>query len=630
MKRAIGMLVLAASLLANATAAQEVRVQVGRGPHYLGQPIEIQVVASDFEDDPTPEVEAPEVDGGSLRYAGVSDSSSTSITIINGRMNRVREVNFIYRFQLHATREGQIRVPPFRISQGTTTRSTQPISFEIKSVPTTGLVELSLELPEGPIFVGQKVPLEVVLRIDREAQRDLLAYHAVVPLFDLPTLRFLDDPMPDSDTQLEVETAAGTLRLPASSREVREGGRTLLEVRAQRTMIPLANESIEAEAPRVVITRGTRFRRDLFNQRQATASQRLMSQGEPVTLEVIEVPRKGRPPSFAGAVGSGFSLEVSADRSVVQLGEPILLELHLRGDGDLSTASLPPLDAAGLFDPEQFRLPEESPPGIVDDDGKHFEVSLRVLDADVREIPALAYSWFDAESRAFETTHSRPIALSVGAAQVIGAEDVARRVGDDESDAAIDALGNGRADGDSAARVDTDRVDRGTSLVMSGANLAIDSDPERVLRPRARPSDAPLLVAAGYGVGLALLVFAFFDQRRRTRDPESLARDRAFASAERDVEAALRRDGDEAAGALGRALRELVAARPELADPEFDALLAECDALRFAPSGGGGCLPEALASRARDFVASRRRAGAAAPGASAGGENGSSQTGQIS
>ena len=65
--------------------------------------------------------------------------------------------------------------------------------------------------------------------------------------------------------------------------------------------------------------------------------------GKPITIRVAEVPRVGRPPSFAGAVGAGYSLEVDADRSVVQLGEPIMLSFHLRGDGDLSSASLPAL-----------------------------------------------------------------------------------------------------------------------------------------------------------------------------------------------------------------------------------------------------------------------------------------------
>ena len=91
-------------LAANATFAQELRVQVSRGPYYVGDPVEIHVVASGFESEPQPEIEAGEVAGARLRYAGVSDSSSTSITIVNGRMSRVTEVSFVYRYELVAGR----------------------------------------------------------------------------------------------------------------------------------------------------------------------------------------------------------------------------------------------------------------------------------------------------------------------------------------------------------------------------------------------------------------------------------------------------------------------------------------------------------------------------------------------
>ena len=575
--------------------AQEVRIEVGRGPHYVGESVEVQVIASDFDDDPTPEITPGELDGGRLSYAGVSDSRSTSISIVNGRMSRVSEVHFVYRFSFEASREGRVQLPAFAVTQGTTKRTTRPVELQITPVPRTGLVRLSLDLPDGPVFVGQKVPVEVEFWIDREAQRDLLSYTASVPLFDLSTLRFLDEPSAEADTQLEIETQAGTLRLPAVSTEEEMGGRRLLVLRSKRTMIALSPDEIRAEAPRVVINRGSRFRRDLFNQRQPTSSERLMAMGDPVRIEVIEVPRAGRPASFAGAVGEGFSLEVSADRSVVQLGEPILLSFLLRGSGDLSSAGLPPLDAEGLFDSSRFRLPEDPPPGLVSEDGKQFEASLRVLDAEVREIPAIAYSWFDAKTRAFETTYSRPIALSVGAAEIIGADDVARRAGSADAPTSSGARSEPRED----------EPVRSTSLVFSGANLAVDDDVARVLGSGSQDLGLPVAVPALYLLGFGLFAFGVIDRRRQQVDPQSLVRNRALRRAESEIEAAAKASGGDAAGALGRALRELVATLPEEADSEFDGLIAECDSLRFAPVETAGGLPSALLDRARRFVSRR-------------------------
>jgi hypothetical protein len=611
-------LFLGFSLMASWVAqAQDVQLQTDRGPHYIGEPITVQIVASQFDENSTPEVDVPEIVGGRLRYAGVSDSSSTSISLINGKLTRSKEVRFIYRYELVVDRDGVFNIPAFRVRQGTTSRTTRPERIRVSSAARTGLVSLELNLPEGPIFVGQKVPIEVVLRVDREAQRDLISLTSSVPLFENKDVRFLDEPVPGADAQLELETSLGTIALPAIAKEIRIGGRAVLEVRAKRTMIALSTGEIRASAPRAMMSRGRGFRKGLFNQRQATSSERLMAEGDPVRLEVIEVPRAGRPPSFAGAVGQGFTLEVSADRSVVQLGEPITLQFRLQGEGDLTTAGLPPFDAAGLFDPKQFRLPEEAPAGLVDESGKHFEASLRVLDAGVREIPAVAYSWFDAGTRTYQTTHSRPIALLVGAAQIIGADDVARRSGDASlgasSDASSGALfqgssvaARGAREGDSEPSV---RPERSTSMAVSGANLAIEDDVEILLGEEGAAPTSQYWPVAFYALGFALLAFSVWQLRVQARDPKDTARSEAFSAAAKGILTARSANAREGASILGRVLRELVAALPEEADPEIDGLIAECDALRFSPDASGSVAPASLMDRAATALAVRERAG---------------------
>ncbi len=633
-------LVLAAASFALASfapapgGAQEVRVEVDPGPHYQGQPIEIQIVATQFEEEPAPAVEFDPQAGLAIRYLGVSPSSSTSISIVNGHFSRVHEVSFIYRYELTSARVGALRVPEFRVRQGATFRRTEPVALEIAGVQSSDEFGISVVLPAGPIFVGQKVPVAIEFRLDGELQRELIEYRIAIPLFDVPGLHFVDTNPPRSDTQLEVTTAAGVMRFPASSEQRMIGGRESLVVRVERTLIAQKPGVIRADAPSVSIERATQYRRDLFGQRQAVASARSVSAGRAVKLEVAEVPATGRPASFAGAVGSGFSLEVGADRSVVQLGEPIELNFHLRGHGDLSSAGLPPLDADGLFDPARFRLPEEAPAGLLDEDGKHFKVTLRVLDANVREIPALAYSWFDADTRRFETVHSQPIALSVGAARIVGADAVTSGAGvaldasaEGEAARAREAAGeavantaanpSGTTPGSSAAAGEAGA--RMSSLAESAANLAVERDAGILLRAARMSRGAGLATVSLYGIGLELLGFGILDRRRRSLDPRVRERLASLARAKQAVEAASAPGNSDGAGALGRALRELVAAYPDEATPALDALLAECDALRFAPGAGesgqpGSGVPETLVLRARRLI-EERQAGVAAAGA---------------
>lgn len=615
---AVGVLFVGSLLAATPGVAQEVNVEVARGPYYQGQPIELNVIASQFDESPQPEVEFDPQPALSIRFVGVSPSTSTSISIVNGKMTRVHEVRFTYRYELTSRRTGEVLVPPFRVRQGATLRATRAFTIDVAAVPSSDEFGVSVVLPQGPIFVGQRVPVAIEVRFDQAAAPDVLDYRLQVPLFDAPGLRFVDAVPPGATETISVGTASGVVQLRATSETRDVGGRQAIVLRAERTLIAQRAGRIEADAPTLAVERGTRFRQDFFGGRRAVATTRTLSSGRPVRLEVAALPAEGRPPSFAGAVGTDFSLEVTADRSVVQLGEPIELTFHLRGRGDLASAGLPRLDAPGQFDPTQFRLPDEEPAGLVDEDGKHFRMTVRVLDARVREIPALAYSWFDADTRRFETTHSLPIALSVGAAQVVGADAVTSAgIGAGEAAGAAgtggdpterpQAVGGAESGGGRAPRGEV----RVGTMAETAANLAIERDPDVLLRAVRARRGSGIATAALYALGLALLGGGFVARRRRAVDPAIRARRAALVRAQRAIAAATRAATAEsdAAAAIGRALRELVAAEPGLASTELDAIVAECDALRFAPAGtgraGGGAGSAVLADRARGLVEAR-------------------------
>lgn len=629
--RAIGLLAAFACLAASA-GAQEARVEIAPAPYYQGQPIELHVVATQFEEDPTPEVGFDPAPGVSLRFVGVSPSSSTSISIVNGRMTRVHEVSFTYRYELTSQRVGPIDVPVFRVRQGATQRETRSFAIEIGAVPTSDEFGISVVLPEGAIFVGQKVPVVIEVRFDQSAVQDVVDYRVQIPLFEVAGLRFIDSQPVGANAQIQVATASGGLNLQATSEEKTVGGRPSLVLRAERTLVAQKPGRIEAAAPSLSVERGTRYRQDLFGGRRAVQTRRTVSAGRAVRIEVAEVPAQGRPASFAGAVGSDFSLEVTADRSVVQLGEPIELAFHLRGHGDLSSAGLPDFAQPGQLEPGRFRLPDEAPAGVIDGDGKRFRSTVRVLDAGVREIPALAYSWFDAQTRRFETVRSQPIALSVGAARVVGADAVsvadpgaapAPGTGDEGAgagespEAVVAGAADAPSESDAALRAGAGSGATSGGDVLAGslaeraANLALEQDPARVLRSGRASASRPLAPVVLYAVGAALLAAAFVDRRRRAVDPALRRRLAHLDAAQRAVEAALAPGASEAAGNLGRALRELVAAQPDEASSELDALVAECDALRFAPdaaAGGKRTVPEDLAARARALIEAKRAA----------------------
>lgn len=598
--RAIAFTVLwvGTAALAPPAAAQKVRIQVARGPHYVGEQVDIDIVAEGFEEDPQPEIRPPQPTLGHLTFHGVSPQVSSSITIVNGQMARSRRVAFTYHFRFIADEPGRAELLSFVLEQNGVTRSTAPVALRLREIASSNAVAVQMRLPEGPLFVGQKLKIAIDFLIERDLQRNLVSYALRVPLFESSQYRFLDEPSANAKTELQVQTHSGTLMLAGTYREVDREGRKYLLFTAERTMIPLEAGTFEPPPPSVIVNQGTNYRRDLFGGRQATAVRKLMARGQPTTVEVIEVPVEERPPSFGGAIGRGYTLDVTADRSVVQVGEPIVLSFHLRGDGDLTTASLPGLDRKGLLDPNEFRVPTDSPPGRIDESGKHFDVTVRVLDASVREIPALSYSWFDAGTRRFETVRSRPIALSVGAAQVIGANAVERRAQTDTKT---------EASPDEAEKGSRGLV-RSASLALSGADLAVERNRALLLRDDRAGGTGLVPLAGLYGLGAASIALAVLDRRRRDVDPRVLKRRKALARARRELETALGLPGQEAA--VAGALRAMLSEVPEAGGQPLDVLLGECDARSYAPADSQiAPLPDELRLRAREIAKALEEAG---------------------
>jgi hypothetical protein len=304
------------------------------------------------------------------------------------------------------------------------------------------------------------------------------------------------------------------------------------------------------------------------------------------TLEVGAVPLDGRPESFAGAVGRGYSLEVSVDRSVVQVGDPITLTLTLRGEGNLETAGLPPLSAKGLLDPTQFRVPAGDLHGRLEGDAKRFSAVVRVQDEEVGEIPALEYSWFDAETQSFKTTRSRPIALSVRAAEVVSAADVVS--GEAEEGRDVPSAG--------AAELPAAERETGAVLTLTGADLAIERDVARLARGASSQPGGWTVLAGIYSFSCLLLGVAIVDRKRRAVDPAVVELRTHLKTQSKRIRAAAKLPGREGVQEVADALCQMLAKLPEARSAEIESFLGECDALIYAPDG----LPAASSAELRE------------------------------
>ena len=117
-------------------------------------------------------------------------------------------------------------------------------------------------------------------------------------------------------------------------------------------------------------------------------------------------------------------MKVSANKTVVAVGEPIPLEAELRGKGNLEGIRLPDFESLGL-DERIFETPNQPPIGIENDEGgKVFSFSVRLKSSDVRKSPVLDFGYFDPHKGIYQHAYTQPVALSVSGSKVISVDQV--------------------------------------------------------------------------------------------------------------------------------------------------------------------------------------------------------------
>ena len=572
-------------------AAPVARLQLESREAYANMPFGLLVVAEGFDEDPAPAQPELTIPGATVTPLGVEPRVSQSIQIVNGRRFESRDVTWVFRWRVEAAAAGPLTVPAVTIVQGDKQAVAEGGALRVTDIATTPDMRIEVALPDRPVWVGETVPVA----IDWLLRRPVHDQQLVVPLLSTPD-DFTAAPAPRSGPDqkvLEVPVGATTMELPYDQDDVTVGGQRFTRFRFHVLVTPLRAGAIALEPARVVASLEVGKARDSFG--FPTARTQLFRADDVArTLEVKPLPQQGRPASFAGAVGTSFSIAARTSRSVVQLGEPVDLEITVKGDTRLDGLSLGPLAGAGRLPADRFSMPDTAPPGELADDGKTkvFKVAVQVTDPTTTEIPPLELAWFDPVAGGYRTATSEPIALSVKGGAVVGAGDV---------------IAGGRGSG-APAPASTGAASADVSLV--GADLAL-SAPGAAL---ARPLDGVALWALVLGLYLVPLgVLGWRTWRKRTagRREERGEVARARRAVEAALEAARTRPARDAVGPLVAALRGLARA---VGAPADDPVLARLETEGYAPAAAEAPLPEdarrAAGALARRWADERPRGGA--------------------
>jgi hypothetical protein len=132
-------------------------------------------------------------------------------------------------------------------------------------------------------------------------------------------------------------------------------------------------------------------------------------------LTVHELPAEGRPADFHGAIGT-FSIASDVSPVKAEVGDPLTLRMRITGSGSFDRVdssmldhldqwkTYPPKSSFNTSDPLSFS-------GM-----KTFEQPVIASKAGVQELPGLTFSYFDPNTRRYETARSAPLTVSISPA----------------------------------------------------------------------------------------------------------------------------------------------------------------------------------------------------------------------
>ncbi len=579
--------------------AQRAQLQVQSPPYFVGDPVVIQFTLTGFDESVEPQcaIES-KPDGLRVQQRSASPNVMSRTTIINGRVSQQTTVTWQLTYLLTAGKPGEYTVGPFVIKQGSKEARVDAETLEFGDVPLDPNMRIRLLVDDRPVYPSERVPVT----IEWWYAGEIGAVHQLnihSPLFYSDSFRFAPDPpVRRGASQMPIDTKDGRIPLEAEARREEWEGKDYTVLSAKRVMIPDRPGQFQLEPITATVRKvtqwsrqrspfddmgfGSSFFRDVLGDRRQPARTELSrALGEPLNVVIKNFPLAGRPDSFAGAVGPGYSIDVSADRTVVRVGDPISLDITLRGSGNLVNAGLPPLSADGGMDPTKFRLPDSDASGVFENGQKSFNVTVRVQDETVSELPAVAYSWFDPADESYHTVHSKPIALRVMPAQIVGSADVV-------SSTNSKTLKNRKQDRQQVAAADLGA--NGASVAstsLTGADLAIETDAGVLLRDVRGVFGGLATQGFLYVAGFVLIGIAVLERKRRDIPRDVIEKRRQLCAECNRINGSRSQPKKQAAESVATALRNLVAAMPHGPRAEAQSIIAECESLVYAPNDSG-------------------------------------------
>jgi len=385
----------------------------------VGNPLYLYVTFYGGQD--IDQLDIPSVDGLQIKYVG----PSTEVSIVNGKVSQ----SITHTYLVYPRKEGTFEIGPFFADYGGKTYKADAVILNVSSIPSqvpksTPYSGTPVKVPSQPAstlppgsgmgasYVGDKIFL--TMDIDKRK----VYINEIVPL----TIKVYVDGLGLKDIEYPVYShegfSAGEFATPEKRREtVRGRSYDVLVFRQNLFGIKEGNYVLGPARLRcklVVRKRTSRstsifgssiFDDDFFSSRFGYETYPVDLESEEIPVTILPFPKENRPVDFQGAVGD-FSMDVYIDPSEVKVGDPVVVRMVVRGEGDLDTVTVPQLSSTQNFKTYESEVTKKG-------DKKTYEQILIPKTTTVEEVPPVSFSFFNPTIGRYETIRKGPFPLKV-------------------------------------------------------------------------------------------------------------------------------------------------------------------------------------------------------------------------
>jgi hypothetical protein len=391
-------LALALAPAARAQNGVQVNARLSSGIVKLGSPaallLEVEGASSAQPSDP------PQIEG---LHFGRASNATRNVSWSFGAGKRSSSITHTWTFAITADHKGEFKIPPFEVTaDGKLCRSNEVWLRVVEDLQGEQLGRFEIHAP-GTVIEGQ--PFSVDLVFGWDTRIDVNHANLSLPWYgELGGVVELDPPVP--------EPGAKTIKgvgINNSGEYVAEGLPNLRADEGEFTQLRIRRRFLASRAGKLgFATSHLEFGKvtsDFLLQRE---SKLYYKRFPDFAIDVIALPEQGRPLDFSGAVGA-LHASARADRTDVDVGDSIKLNVEWTGEGNLEFFTPPELDRLDAF--EGFRVFGKA---------ERKTAGRRILTYDIaptsdklKQIPPVPLSVFDPGQNAYVTISTQPVPIRV-------------------------------------------------------------------------------------------------------------------------------------------------------------------------------------------------------------------------